>query len=198
MDSSITHDEVSCDITTTTINDLWGKYRAKIFTRLLTLTHNRQTAEDLTQETYLRAWRSLPALQSHKNLYGWLYLIATNIARDWYRHEHGKGRSWHMPPISLEDCLINEDGDGYLDIPDERYDPERAVCEKEIMQEALARLNPESRGRLISHFIENKEQETRLLYQDRRLLNDMYELVERGPLPKPGKGKKKQEGGEAA
>jgi RNA polymerase sigma factor (sigma-70 family) len=188
MEHTIAHDTPSCD-TTTTFNELWDRYRTKIFVRLLTLTHNREVAEDLTQETYLRAWRYLPRLAGEQNLYGWLFLIATNIERDWYRHEHGTGKQQHTA-VSLEACFINDDGDSAFDIPDERYDPERVACEKELMLTALGRVNPEARDRLVSHFIENEQVERRLLYHDRRNLNDIYERVERGlirPGPKPGK-----------
>jgi RNA polymerase sigma factor (sigma-70 family) len=191
MEHTITHDGVSCD-TTTTFNELWSRYRAKIFVRLLTLTHNRETAEDLTQETYLRAWRYLPTLKNEKNLYGWLYLMASRLAYSWNLHEHGEGCARHEAPTSLD--LTDDEGYSLFDITDERYDPERAACEKELMLTALARINPQARERLISHFIHGRVVEpAEQLWDDRHQLKNIYKRLERGLKqtgPKQGARKK--------
>ncbi len=39
--------------------------------------------DDLVQETYLRAWRSLPRFRGESRFSTWLFRIATNVARTW-------------------------------------------------------------------------------------------------------------------
>jgi RNA polymerase sigma-70 factor, ECF subfamily len=39
--------------------------------------------DDLVQETYLRAWRSLPGFRSESRFSTWLFRIATNVASTW-------------------------------------------------------------------------------------------------------------------
>ena len=39
-------------------------------------------AEDVVQETYVRAWQRLPTLKDHGAVVGWLCRIAANIATD--------------------------------------------------------------------------------------------------------------------
>jgi RNA polymerase sigma factor (sigma-70 family) len=44
----------------------------------MSLSHNQAEAEDLVQETYLRAVRAFEQLTPDSNLKGWLYAIARN------------------------------------------------------------------------------------------------------------------------
>src|SRR4051812_37251273 len=45
-----------------------------------------QDAEDLTQETLLRAWRNLERFEGRGSVRGWLYRIATNACLDEVQH----------------------------------------------------------------------------------------------------------------
>src|SRR5947199_10184284 len=51
-------------------------YYPGIYRYLLTLCERRDLAEDLTQETFLQAWRHLDQFQGHAPLGAWLYRIA--------------------------------------------------------------------------------------------------------------------------
>lgn len=51
----------------------------------LRLTRNRDAAEDLVQETFLKAWRSFHTFQSGTNARAWLYRIMMNAYIDSYR-----------------------------------------------------------------------------------------------------------------
>jgi RNA polymerase sigma-70 factor, ECF subfamily len=52
----------------------------------LTLSQNRTDAEDLVQETYLRAIRAMGRLRSDSNVKGWLFTILRNIWLNQVRH----------------------------------------------------------------------------------------------------------------
>ena len=54
----------------------------------LALTHDRTEAEDLVQETYLRAARAFGRLMPDSNLKSWLFAIMRNIWRNQLRHAH--------------------------------------------------------------------------------------------------------------
>src|SRR3990170_2371261 len=51
----------------------------------LRLTRNRTTAEDLIQDTFLKAWRSFRTFQEGTNARAWLYKILMNAYIDSYR-----------------------------------------------------------------------------------------------------------------
>lgn len=61
------------------------RYQRDIYNLAYRSTYNRQDAEDITQETFLRALRGLASYDTTRPLRTWLYAIAANICRDWAR-----------------------------------------------------------------------------------------------------------------
>jgi RNA polymerase sigma-70 factor (ECF subfamily) len=61
------------------------QYAPQLYSAALRLTRNTADAEDLVQETYLRAWRSFSTFQQGTNLRAWLYRILTNSFINKYR-----------------------------------------------------------------------------------------------------------------
>ena len=58
-----------------------GDYK-RIFRYILNMVHDTAEAEDLTQETFLRAYRRLNSLRDEGAQTAWLYRIATNVCLD--------------------------------------------------------------------------------------------------------------------
>lgn len=71
----------------------------KVHAFLLTLTRNRQDAEDLTQETFVRAWRKLDRFDPSRPLLPWLLTIARRQSIAMLR----KNRP--LPPLELETVI---------------------------------------------------------------------------------------------
>ena len=59
--------------------------QAVIYNFTYRYTRSRTDAEDLTQETFLRAFRHLHQYRCHLPFHNWLYGIAANVCRDWSR-----------------------------------------------------------------------------------------------------------------
>ena len=51
-------------------------------------------AEDLSQETFLRAYRAYAALPKDANVRAWLFSIATNLAKNYFRSETRRRRAY--------------------------------------------------------------------------------------------------------
>ena len=61
------------------------EYMQPLYTAALRMTRNPSDAEDLVQETYLRAYRAFGSFQEGTNLRAWLYRILTNTFINSYR-----------------------------------------------------------------------------------------------------------------
>jgi RNA polymerase sigma-70 factor (ECF subfamily) len=69
------------------------QYLDGLYGYAMTLTHNRAEAEDLVQDTYLRAMRAFERLRPEANLKSWLFTILRNIRFNQTRDGLSKSRS---------------------------------------------------------------------------------------------------------
>ena len=70
------------------IEALYDEYRVRIFRAIAGLVFDDAAAEDLTQETFERAWRSRTSYRGGEAEVGaWLYRIAMNTAMSWLRRQ---------------------------------------------------------------------------------------------------------------
>ena len=68
-------------------NKLVLRHRKGVVNVVYRLCGNAQQAEDVAQETFIRAWKKLPAYRPRAPFRNWLYRIATNLALDALRRE---------------------------------------------------------------------------------------------------------------
>jgi RNA polymerase sigma-70 factor, ECF subfamily len=78
-------------------NALDCKYRARILQLTLRYARNQADAEDLVQDTFLKAYRALLSFRGEASFYSWLHRIAINAAKTAF-HVHSR----HAHVVSME------------------------------------------------------------------------------------------------
>jgi RNA polymerase sigma-70 factor (ECF subfamily) len=85
---------------------LVDRYAARIHRHILRIVGHVQEAEDLTQETFLKAYRALPRFDSRREFRAWLYTIAANTARTAVRDRGRRAGRWERaqePKVAVAD-----------------------------------------------------------------------------------------------
>jgi RNA polymerase sigma-70 factor (ECF subfamily) len=136
--------------------EIMQRYQAKIFTITQGLLHNRADAEEITQDTFIRAHRNLGGFRGDSSLATWLHRIAVNLARNRYWYFFRRRRH---ATISL-DCPIGEDGDATLSdlISTDAPDPARVSTREEfstLVSECMDGLEPHHREILVLRNVHN-------------------------------------------
>jgi RNA polymerase sigma-70 factor (ECF subfamily) len=123
-------------------NQIVERYRTKIFGLTLGLLHNRGDAEEITQDTFIRAYRGLARFRGDASLATWLYRIAMNLARNRYWYFFRRRRH---ATLSL-DCPLGDDTCGtFADLlASEAHDPAQETATDEftsLIAECMERLD---------------------------------------------------------
>lgn len=122
------------------------------------MTGNRDDAEDLTQEAYLRAYRSFGTYNRQMPFESWFFRILSNLFIDLLR------RRPKQKPLSLDQPMGDEDNEEnlLLQLPDDNANPERNLMEQvmdERLQVALAALPEAFRVAVLLCDVDNRSYE---------------------------------------
>lgn len=110
-----------------------------LYRTALRMTRNPQDAEDLVQETYLRAFRSAHQFQRGTNLRAWLFKILTNSFINQYRKRARKPLSSSLEDVE-EFYLYNHLVDSGVQPSASDSDPEATVIDQFAEEEVTAAL----------------------------------------------------------
>lgn len=108
-------------------SELVKRYTQAIYNVTYRYTNDAHEAENLTQETFLRAWNALPRIALDKPLKPYFVKIAVNLCHDWAE----QNKLANNTPLEAE---------GDIDFPDETGDPLRAVSEQELREQVRTKL----------------------------------------------------------
>ena len=82
-------------------NQMVIRHYDRIFSRVLQLLNNKQDAEEVTQDAFIRAHRGLENFRGDASFSTWLYQIATNLAHNrywyWFRRKRDQSISLDQP-----------------------------------------------------------------------------------------------------
>jgi RNA polymerase sigma-70 factor, ECF subfamily len=87
---------------------LFDRYSPRIYNYIRRVTNDCTAAEDLVQETFLRVFTHARRLGSDTNFSAWLYRIATNLCRDYFRQSVRRKRASEQLLRASVDAEANE------------------------------------------------------------------------------------------
>ena len=125
---------------TAAFNPLVLKYQKKIYNLMYQRVRDPETAKDLCQEVFLKAFNALPNFKGGSAFYSWIYRIAINCSIDFQR-QRNRDRV-----LTFEE--LPSEADEVLRMTDSYPSPERLLDEKElglIIRKAVKKLPPGQR-----------------------------------------------------
>ena len=134
---------------------LLNKYRNLVFSIMLKMARNKQEAEDLTQEAFMKAFSSLATFNDEFAFSTWLMKIASNNCIDFLRKRKLRTYSIHEP-VQYKDEKIE------IDIPDRDPTPEKTLIQSErsrMIEETIQALPERYRYVIILRHKEEKSYE---------------------------------------
>jgi len=133
---------------------LYVDFRDRISAYLRRLTQDEGLAEDLTQETFLRAGKYLDTFRGEGDISNWLYRIATNLFRDYLRTQSGK-----LQHAIYEQESTDEGDDILSQIADPGLPPSHILDDRVVtrcVRDCIAALPPPYRAALVLYALEEK------------------------------------------
>jgi RNA polymerase sigma-70 factor (ECF subfamily) len=126
--------------------EITARYREKIFSVAISLLRNRADAEEIVQDTFIRAYRGLKNFRGDSSLATWLHRIAVNLSRNRYWFFYRRARH---NTLSL-DCPITDDNSADFSelIATEEPSPSRAATATEfstLVTTCMEQLEPSHR-----------------------------------------------------
>jgi RNA polymerase sigma-70 factor (ECF subfamily) len=118
--------------------ELVNRYERKIFRLGMNITQNREDAEDVMQDAFLKSYLNLDRFQGESRFYTWLVRIAVNEALMKLRKRRPK-------QVSLDEPLTEEDDSLFREIEDWGPSPEQRFAQtelNEILTQVIGDLEP--------------------------------------------------------
>jgi RNA polymerase sigma-70 factor (ECF subfamily) len=123
------------------------KYTPQIYGFLLRMIKSESDADDITQDTFIKAWRKIGTYRVGENFRGWLFSIAHNSAIDWLRKKKKQ--------FVFSDFDRDEENSFVESIPDIAPLADELVArmqDKVVVEKYLEELSPQYREVLLLHY----------------------------------------------
>jgi RNA polymerase sigma-70 factor (ECF subfamily) len=131
--------------------DIVDLYQDKLYHMSYRMLYNRQEAEDVVQDTFLRVYRNLDRYDDSMKFSTWIYRIATNLCIDRLRRRR--------PTYSLDAESTDHEGlDGYSILPSDDRTPESEIVLSEtqrIIRQAIENLPAKYKTVMVLRYLQD-------------------------------------------
>jgi RNA polymerase sigma-70 factor (ECF subfamily) len=124
-------------------NTLVNKYARNIFRLAQNITQNAEDAEDVLQETFMKAYEHLGTFEGQSKFYTWIVRIAVNEALMKLRKRKWDKTVWLDEPVPTDDDKVAREIAIWDEDPEKRYSQTEL---REILDKAINGLSPAYRS----------------------------------------------------
>lgn len=120
------------------------RYLKSVYNYALRMAGNKDEAEDITQEVFVKIWKNLGKFNPEKNSKSWIFTITRNTAVDWLRKR--------------KNILFSEKEEYFKEtVADIEPLPDEIFARKELgkeLEEAMQKIRPDFREIILLHYTE--------------------------------------------
>ncbi|MGH7665246.1 MAG: RNA polymerase sigma factor [Gemmatimonadaceae bacterium] len=139
--------------------ELIRRYERPVFSLIYRIVRDRETAEDLSQETFIKVLNNIDRYRPEFKLSSWLFKIANNVAIDHYRKRHIDTVSMHGSPHAGTASEVEATSFDLADAGESALDELEARELGSAIEAAIARLRPEYRSCIMLRHVEGRSYE---------------------------------------
>lgn len=125
---------------------LLERYSRSVYSLVVKIVGNREDAEELTQDVFLKVFRSLSSFQGNSSFSTWLYRIAYNVAISATRK---KKYEW----TAIEESMIEKVSESEAGDELEQLEKEEQLSR---LEKAITQLSPDERALVLLFYIQEK------------------------------------------
>jgi RNA polymerase sigma-70 factor, ECF subfamily len=143
----------------TAFRELVRRYERPVFSLVYRMVRDRETAEDLAQETFIKVLNHIDRYRPEFKLSSWLFKIANNVAIDHLRKRHVDTISMDGSPHATSATEIEATS---FDVSVAQETPLEELESRELgtaIERAIARLRPEYRSCIMLRHVEGRSYE---------------------------------------
>ena len=137
--------------------ELLGRFQRPVFSIIYRMIRDREQAEDLAQETFVRVFNNIDRYDPRYKFSSWIFKIATNLTIDWIRRKE-------LDTVSIDgsrNAVTAEQIEATsITIASQDENPEELLEAKELGEEiegAIDKLRPEYRAAILLRHVESRE-----------------------------------------
>jgi RNA polymerase sigma-70 factor (ECF subfamily) len=134
--------------------ELLGRYQRPVFSLIYRMVRDREQAEDLAQETFVRVFNHIGRYDPQFKFSSWIFKIATNLTIDAMRKKD-------VPTVSIDGSRYAVTSDEIeattITVASDDENPEELLLARELggeIEQAISRLRPEYRTAILLRHVE--------------------------------------------
>jgi RNA polymerase sigma-70 factor (ECF subfamily) len=139
--------------------ELLGRYQRPVFSLVYRMVRDREQAEDLAQETFIKVFNNIERYDPRYKFSSWIFKIASNLAIDALRKKE-------LATVSIDGSrhasTAEEIESSRITVESRDENPEEALLSKELgaeIEQAIGQLRPEYRTAILLRHVEGRPYE---------------------------------------